>query len=208
MTFKAEIDKRPVEKLRNRSIKGEASMGKGKIGLIFVFTLSLLMVRSQANSQGLTEEQVKNFSYHLSFGEETVILKDGEYEKGPPDYEHVRLDSFVIKDLNGDNEQDAVVILAQNSGGSGTFYEITVLLSRGRDIVQTNSIYLGDRVRIEKLQVENKDGFPPGAGSEVARIRLDLLTHKETDPLCCPSKKESRCYSLSKGRLILCSDRR
>lgn len=189
--------------------EGEVTMGREKAGLLlFVFTLSLVVIIGQSDAQSLPEEQVKIFSYHLSFGEETVTLKNGEYEKGPPDYKHVRLDSFVIKDLNGDHEQDAVVILAQNSGGSGTFYEITALLSRGRDIVQTNSIYLGDRVRIEKLQVENKNGFPPGAESKVARIRLDLLTHKETDPLCCPSKKESRGYSLSQGRLVLCSDRR
>ena len=187
--------------------EGEATMGKGKIDLILsVFILSLLVITSGADAQGLTEKQVKNFSYHLSFGDETVTLNDGEYEKGPPDYEQVRLDSFVIKDLNGDNEPDAVVILAQNSGGSGTFYEITALLSRGRDIVQANSIYLGDRVKIEKLQVENKGVFPPRSGSKVARIRLDLLTHKETDPLCCPSKKESRCYRLSEDKLVLCSD--
>jgi len=173
-----------------------------------VFTLSLVVIIGQSDAQSLARGAGQKVFLSPVFWRGDGHLKNGEYEKGPPDYKHVRLDSFVIKDLNGDHEQDAVVILAQNSGGSGTFYEITALLSRGRDIVQTNSIYLGDRVRIEKLQVENKNGFPPAAGSKVARIRLDLLTHKETDPLCCPSKKESRGYSLSQGRLVLCSDRR
>ncbi|MDD8020798.1 MAG: hypothetical protein PHU81_06405 [Acidobacteriota bacterium] len=177
-----------------------------KILVVLFLVGNLIVANNKAGAQGITEEQVKNFSYHLAYGEETVTLKNGEYEKGFPDYEHVRLHSFVIKDLNGDNEPDAVVILAQNSGGSGTFYEITALLSRGRDIVQTNSIYLGDRVRIEKLQAEEKAAFPPGSRSKVARIRLDLLTHKETDALCCPSKKESQCYILRENNLISCQE--
>lgn len=69
----------------------------------------------------------------------------------PDDAIDVSIEKHEFKDLNSDGINDAVVILAGNYGGSGVVYELIALLSKGKEIVQTNSVVLGDRIKIEKI---------------------------------------------------------
>lgn len=158
---------------------------------------------SIASHKKIDSDLVNNFTYRLTFGNRTVTLKDGKYERPFPDYLKVWVERFLIKDLNGDGMPDAVVVLGQSGGGSGIFYELTALISKTDDtFLQTNSIVLGDRVKIENLKVVNRPIFP----TERLEILLDILTHKESDPSCCPSNKELLCFAFLGIKLIQCEE--
>lgn len=134
----------------------------------------------------------RNFEYSLVDGSR-YRLKNGMYESGQglDDYINLKLAALALGDLNGDGQSEAAVVLVSNFGGSGSFYEITVLINRGQDLEQTNNLELGDRVEIKKLAI---------AGG---KIRLDLLTHGPDDPMCCPSQKATLTFGLGAGRLQL-----
>lgn len=63
----------------------------------------------------------------------------------------------VHKDLNGDGMEDAVFILTQNNGGSGTFYYVVAALSdiKNNNTIGTNGILLGDRIAPQNINIEN-----------------------------------------------------
>lgn len=170
---------------------------------IVILVIGINPERSFADNKGVNKKVIKNFTYQLSFGEHTITLKDGKYEKPFPDYLKVWVERFLIKDLNGDSIPDAIVVLGQSGGSSGAFYELTALISKAdRTISQTNSIILGDRVKIEDIKVINRLMFP----TERLEILLDMLTHKENDPSCCPTKKELLCFTFYANKLIQCKD--
>jgi len=172
--------------------------------LIFLFLIFNLITNHYVNADEVTENKIKNFTYHLTFGNHTVTLKNGEYKKNFPEYMYVWIDQFVIRDINGDNLSDAVVILGQTGGGSGGFYEITTLMTKKNSIVQTNSVVLGDRVEINKLEVNGGHFNGPPLRFEPPEIIIDMLTHKESDPSCCPSEKKTKCFTIFKNKLISC----
>ncbi|MBC7361986.1 MAG: hypothetical protein H5U06_06865 [Candidatus Aminicenantes bacterium] len=84
---------------------------------------------------------------------------------------------------------DAAVILVANYGGSGFFYELTALINDGAAFHQTNSLELGDRVKIVKLRIDQ------------GKIIINMLTHGPNDPSCCPSKKAVLFFKLRNGQL-------
>ncbi|WP_022854952.1 hypothetical protein [Thermodesulfobacterium thermophilum] len=174
------------------------------ITFIILLFLTFFNVNSSiASHKKIDSDLVNNFTYRLTFGNRTVTLKDGKYEQPFPDYLKVWVEKFLIKDLNGDSIPDAVVVLGQSGGGSGIFYELTALISKADDTVfQTKSIVLGDRLKIENIEVVNRPIFP----TMRLEILLDMLTHKESDPSCCPSKKELLCFTFDGIELIQCEE--
>lgn len=89
---------------------------------------------------------------------------------------------WLLGDVNGDGKQEAVVGLWQSSGGSGTRNYAAVLERRAEGSVNTATVLLGDRVRIDGGAIEN------------GVIRLDLVEHGPDEPACCPTHAVSRYY--------------
>ncbi len=58
----------------------------------------------------------------------------------------------VYVDLDGDNIKEAVTILMQQTGGTGTFYYL-VVADDGDKIIE--SYFLGDRIKIVSVKVVN-----------------------------------------------------
>ncbi|WP_339721839.1 META domain-containing protein [uncultured Paraglaciecola sp.] len=58
-----------------------------------------------------------------------------------------------VTDLNADGQQDAVLILSQNTGGSGTFYYLAVAIREGNHYKGSKGILLGDRIQPQEIQV-------------------------------------------------------
>ena len=86
-------------------------------------------------------------------------------------------------DLDGDCDEDAAVFLSTNTGGSGNFRELVVVLNQDGEPDPRGSLFIGDRTRIDAVRIE--DGV----------IVADLTTHGETDPLCCPTLAVERRYA-------------
>jgi len=179
---------------------------------IFLFIVSLAI--ASENSNTLNEEIVNNFAYHLKYLERTVVLENGEYKTSLrpgndiKNYLSVKIEKYGIFKPTL-LPPFAIVILSVNFGGSGSFLEITALVNENGKIIQTNSIELGDRVIIKDLIFQ--PGFVSFRDRERDSIYLSLLTHKENDPSCCPTKQETLCFTLVRDenkemKLLTCEE--
>jgi len=89
------------------------------------------------------------------------------------DEEHV-----VFGDLDGDDVDDAIVVLVSSGGGSGIFYQlVAVTLHNG--IVETPAVKsLGDRIKINQINIRG------------GNVTVDMITHGPDDPSCCPTERQ------------------
>lgn len=62
----------------------------------------------------------------------------------------------VTGDVDGDGRDDAVLILTETEGGSGTFYYATVALADDDGYLGMNAILLGDRIAPQTTAVEDE----------------------------------------------------
>ena len=148
---------------------------------------------------GISPEQVRNSEYQLGFLDQVrmVQLTDGQYQDGEPgsvDYLSVNVTDFIARgDLNGDGENEAVAIIAENYGGSGTFVFLAVYQYLNDEAAFLTSIFLDDRPIINHLGVEDGEIF------------VDAIVHERDDPMCCPTLAIIRSYFLNGVNLILTS---
>jgi len=171
--------------------------------IICIFLLITQSAIASESPDNLNEKIIKNFTYHLKYSGKTVTLKNGEYKTplGPGNKEDMKNYLSVKIEKYGIFKPEflppfAIVVLSENFGGSGVFFEITALVKEDDKIVQTNSIKLGDRVIIKDLRFEPKHFLFDDI--EKDSIHLSLLTHKGTDPSCCPTKQETLCFTLER----------
>ena len=144
----------------------------------------------------VTLDQLKNGTYlseYVPAGK--VTLKNGKYEASTGSGATqkvvvIMIEPVAMGDLNGDKVADAAVILATNTGGSGTFYDLHAVLNEGGKPVDVSSVLLGDRVQIKSLTI--KDGV----------IVVSMITHGPKDPLCCPTQPVTQSYKLQDGKLL------
>jgi hypothetical protein len=91
---------------------------------------------------------------------ETVTLKDGLAEEVlAPDSASKKVTKVfqadTTGDLNMDGKPDSVVILTQDTGGSGTFYYAAVALNSGNGYTGTNALLLGDRISPQTAYIKD-----------------------------------------------------
>jgi heat shock protein HslJ len=90
-------------------------------------------------------------------------------------------------ELNG--KPSAAVLLVTNAGGSGSFFDLALLRWQAGRWVNTDTAELGDRVQAHALTIEDD------------AIRIDLTTHGPGDPMCCPSLRVKRLFTVQDDRL-------
>jgi heat shock protein HslJ len=126
----------------------------------------------------------------------TVTLKAGRWE-GPPlvaggtsalTLELVS-DFRLLGDLDGDGDEEAVVLLGQSAGGSGENLYLAVMDRQDKVIRQVASALIGDRVQIRRARTEQN------------RVHLDVVQAGESDAMCCPGELAERIWSLEGGTL-------
>lgn len=146
---------------------------------------------------GISPSQVRNSQYQLGFFDQIrlVQLADGRYQEGTPgaeDYISVSVTDFIARgDLNGDGENEAVAIVAENYDGSGSFVFLAVYQYLNDEAIFLTSIFLDDLPLINTLVVEDGEVF------------VDAIVHAKDDPMCCPTLATTRNYLLIGVNLIL-----
>jgi uncharacterized lipoprotein YbaY/heat shock protein HslJ len=125
-----------------------------------------------------------------------IQLEDGGYE-GEPYVEggasrprYTLSDFYAFGDLDGDDVEDAAVVLIGNFGGSGSFYELKAVINEEGTPLHVASAHLGDRVELLSLEIE--DG----------QIGVEMVTHGPDDPLCCPTQQVVRWYAPEGDELV------
>ncbi len=85
-------------------------------------------------------------------------------------------------DVDGDGEDEALLIVWQSSGGSGTFNYLALFDRTDGAWRNSATTALGDRVKVT-------DGALGPDG-----IAVDVIEHDEDDPACCPTRHTTRHY--------------
>ena len=101
--------------------------------LSFIILLTAILVSFKFNSSN-TNIAVTNTN-----------LSPGETIFGEP----------VLGDLNGDGLIDKAVWLTEEPGGSGTFFYAEFLMNTGSGYKTTNTVFLGDRIAPQTLEISN-----------------------------------------------------
>ena len=170
----------------------------GILSILLVVALMLTACGSAKTSDALTTEALRNAEYQTEWTPEgTVRLEDGEYRApaapGSASEIVIALTEYVaVGELDG--QPAAAVILYTDGGGSGTFYELHVMVDRDGQPYDVAWTQLGDRVQINSLAVE---------GDEIV---VDMVTHGPEDPMCCPTQQVVQAYALQGEELTMTSE--
>lgn len=144
--------------------------------------------------EGLSPEALANTTYQSEWTQSgTAPLIDGEYREaaapGSATETVVRLtDHIAYGQLNGGDA--AAVVLVTDPGGSGTFYDLAVVVNQGGQPVNLATTRLGDRVLIYAVSIIDNE------------IVVYMLQAGPDDPLCCPSQQVVQRYALQGDRLV------
>jgi heat shock protein HslJ len=148
---------------------------------------------------GLTTEVLGNMEYQSEWTQSgTAPLTNGEYREqaapGSATETIVRLTDHVAYGLL--NGQDAAaVVLVTDPGGSGTFYDLAIVVEQDGQPTNLATTSLGDRVQISSLAI---------TGNEIV---VEMVTHGPDDPMCCPTQKVVQTYALEGDQLMQTSNR-
>ncbi len=96
----------------------------------------------------------------------------------------------LVGDLNGDDSNEAAVLIWQSSGGSGTFSYLAVMGRSDDEVKNLGTAEIGDRVKLRSGRIDD--------GS----IILDVLQQGEGDAACCPTQLATRAWSMVDGQLL------
>ena len=123
----------------------------------------------------------------------TAPLEDGAYseEAAPGSASKIEVsltDHVAVGELNG--QPAAAVVLLTNPGGSGTFYDLAVVMEQDGKPVNVATTSLGDRVQINSIAIEDN------------QVVVDMVQSGPTDPMCCPTEHVINTYALEGDELV------
>ncbi|MGF1756774.1 META domain-containing protein [Photobacterium sagamiensis] len=164
---------------------------------VLMALLATVSPQSEAENDPLMLPALKKASYSgFNDQKEFVLLTDGKWEGEP--YQpggavapQVRLieDLVVTGDLDGDGNDEAVVLLNYTSGGTGQFLYLAVVDEQQDQLDNVATELVGDRVRIRDLRIEN------------SKIVLDVVQAGPDDAACCPGEVAERLWQFD-GRSL------
>jgi len=126
-----------------------------------------------------------------------VTLSHGEYRKqtvpGAATETIVKLtESRATGILNG--SRTAAVVLVTDPEGSGKFYDLALISKETEGWVNTDAVFLGDRVQIYSMSIKDNT------------IVLFMTTHSAKDPMCCPTLEIVKRFTVKENKLITVAD--
>ncbi len=135
-------------------------------------------------------------SYRI--GDHVIALKDGKHDEPAAPGSTARSTTTVWgkpvgADLDGDGDQDAVVIIASEPGGSGTFYYVAVAELDGGAYTGSAGVLLGDRIAPQRVTIadgvvtvdyaERRPGEPMSAPPSIAASKRFVYRNGVLQPL-------------------------
>jgi len=137
----------------------------------------------------------KNLAYLSEFTQKgTAPLVNGEYSEsvapGSATKTVIKLHDRMVFGYTANGQPFAAVILVSDPGGSGTFYHLAYVTLEGGKPQHVASAFLGDRVQIQSLAVEDGE------------IVVEMIAHGDDDPMCCPTQYTVARYALQGDELV------
>ena len=166
-----------------------------KTSICFTFFLMTLLVSGCIRrSPPLTSEALGNATYSLdSFQGMKVKLTDGRYEGHPGDDENSQITVGMLHKMASGSiagSAAAAVVLYSNSGGTGTFLDLALVLEKEGTASNIATVNLGDRVRVNDISIDRDT------------IHVAMTVHGPDDPMCCPTLDVERLFVLRDSSLV------
>jgi hypothetical protein len=161
-----------------------------------LITLVATPVLTAPDTSVLALDALKNMTSQLPASGRTVTFVNGQFSDKTTNnpLEAALTDFYAFGDLNADGLDDAAVIVWENTGGSGVFESLLLVLNQPGGIpLQTDAFPLGDRVKINDISIDN-------SGTQ-KKINVDMLTHGPNDALCCPTVPVTATFMVTKSGL-------
>jgi heat shock protein HslJ len=135
-----------------------------------------------------------NLTYRSTWTRSGVAqLRNGEYRE--PAAPGSAIETWVILtdqsaygDLNG--QPAAAVVLSTDPGGSGTFYDLAIVVYEEGKLTNVVTANLGDRVKIHSISLDNNE------------VAVDMSSHGPDDAMCCPMKRMVQRFTLKGEKLL------
>lgn len=174
-----------LEKTRSWRIDGDTLLLLDDSGVIARFA-PLQADESAADLESMT-------FLPTSFPSGKVKLSRGEYRRpaapGSAEETVVKLtDRRVFGEVNG--REIGAAVLYTRTGGTGTFYDLVLVVRKAEGWVNTDSVSLGDRVKVQDVTLEN------------GRLVVSMTAHGPKDPMCCPTDKVVKRFVVRNDLLV------
>lgn len=186
-----------VEKKFMQALDKTNSWGM-KDGLLILLENSCVIARFAASHKDASEIDLSSMTF-LSrwFPSGKVALSHGEYREpavpGSASEIIIKLtDKRAFGLING--AETGAVVLVTDSGGSGTFYDLALLTKGAEGWVNTDTILLGDRVKVQSVEIKND------------HIIISMITHGPIDPMCCPTREAVKTFAVKKSKIVPLTD--
>lgn len=143
---------------------------------------------------GSAQPELANATYKSEWTQNgAATLVNGEYSEeaapGSATKTVVKLTKHTADgELNG--QQVTAVILVTDPGGSGTFYDLHLMVNQEGKPVNVASASLGDRVEIFGVIIANNE------------IQVDMKVHGPDDPMCCPTQDTVKYFAWQDDKLV------
>jgi len=135
-------------------------------------------------------DELMNLKYTGIGPDGVITLADGRYENEKARRSVMLARGFRITgDLDGDGRDEAVVLLAESRGGSGTFNYLAIVGRKSGAATHLATTPLGDRVQVRAARVEKR------------RLLVDVLRAGPQDAMCCPGELATVGWEFRGGRL-------
>ena len=122
-----------------------------------------------------------------------VTLSDGEYrEPAAPGSASETVVKLSDKRAFGliDRRDTGAVVLVTSAGGTGTFYDLALLIKEPGGWVNRDVAFLGDRVKVHSLEVKDN------------HFVITMTTHGPGDAMCCPTLEVEKFFAVEGNRLV------
>jgi heat shock protein HslJ len=167
--------------------------GRGKSAGIATATAPVAIETSAPSSK-----ELENAGYTgVEEADGPFVLVNGQWDGAPyqpggashPSVTMVR-NLRLAGDLDGDGRDDAVVLLAAATGGTGETLYLAVAQRESTGLRNTATAPVGDRVQVRGARLDGR------------RIVLDLVQGGTDDAGCCPGDLVTRTWAMQAGRLV------
>jgi heat shock protein HslJ len=154
------------------------------------------IVAPYTKSVYFTREELANAIYQTEFvetGQVTLVNSEfrGEAEASSAPLIVQLTYHMAFGDLDGDDIEEAAVVLVTNAGGSGVFYDLAVVKKKERELNNIAITSLGERILVRDVVIQNRV------------IHVDMLVSSAEHITCCPDAPAEKRYRLDSDILIM-----